>query len=165
MTLTREERRHTRPSRRKSRDEQGMPYAPRVWTRRRRVQKRKGGLGRGLGSLIPQAPPEEAATQPQTREEQQGAPAPSQEQAASNQGVLMVPVGRIEPNPRQPRQAILPEQLDELANSIREHGVLQPILVTRGERGKYTLVAGERRWRAAEQAGLDEVPVLVKEAS
>lgn len=127
------------------------------------MQKRKGGLGRGLGSLIPQGLPEEET--PQTGHDAALPTASITEQPSAGQGVLMVPVERIDPNPRQPRQSIPPEQLEELADSIREHGVLQPLLVTRGERGKYTLVAGERRWRAAERAGLYEVPVLVKEAS
>jgi len=111
------------------------------------------GLGRGLGALIPQAgragePPEEG-TQPVP-------------------GILQVPVGDILPNPRQPRGKIAPESLSELAASIREHGLLQPLIVTRGrptDRAPYQLIAGERRWRAAQLAGLPTVPVLVKEAT
>jgi ParB family chromosome partitioning protein len=78
----------------------------------------------------------------------------------------MLPVESIEPNPHQPRQAIGETELDELADSIREHGVLQPVVVTRARReGRYNLVAGERRWRAAEMAGLHAIPAIVKEAS
>ncbi|MGC8781785.1 MAG: ParB/RepB/Spo0J family partition protein [Anaerolineae bacterium] len=106
------------------------------------------GLGKGLGALIPGAPAPTAATTPA--------------------GVLEVPVGDIVPNPRQPRAAIEPESLAELAASIREHGLIQPLIVTRarpGERAPYQLIAGERRWRAAQLAGLQTVPVLVKEAT
>jgi ParB family chromosome partitioning protein len=103
------------------------------------------GLGKGLGALIP------------------GAELPS--------GVIEVPVSEIATNPRQPRQEIPAESLSELADSIREHGVLQPVIVTEtGPAGpnrgpRYQLIAGERRWRAAMLAGLQLVPVLVKEAT
>ena len=150
------------------------------------MRKGKGGLGRGLGSLIPreaateeapqavvttvppveaqaQAPIETAAPEPVTPET--GATAePAPVQAAG--GLLEVPIESISPNPHQPRQAMNETQLDELADSIRAHGVIQPLLVTRAAReGTYTLVAGERRWRAAGLAGLSVVPVMLKEAS
>ncbi|MCX7671103.1 MAG: ParB/RepB/Spo0J family partition protein, partial [Anaerolineae bacterium] len=105
------------------------------------------GLGKGLGALIPGA---------------------AETTAPAGPGVLEVPVGDIIPNPRQPRAAIEPETLAELAASIREHGLIQPLIVTRarpGERAPYQLIAGERRWRAAQMAGLRTVPVLVKEAT
>jgi ParB family chromosome partitioning protein len=77
-----------------------------------------------------------------------------------------VGVENIVPNPRQPRQEIRAEELDELAASLAEHGLLQPLLVTRtSDEGIYSLIAGERRWRAAILAGLTTVPALVKEAS
>lgn len=99
---------------------------------------RKGGLGRGLESLIPR-----------------GAG-----------GSADIPIDQIRPNPHQPRQRIDPTTLAELADSIREHGVLQPIVVTRGEGGDgYLLIAGHRRWEAALQAGLTRIPAVVKEAS
>jgi ParB family chromosome partitioning protein len=82
--------------------------------------------------------------------------------------VLEVPVGDITPNPRQPRSPIAPESLQDLAASIREHGLIQPIIVTRGrptDRAPYQLIAGERRWRAAQMAGLTTVPVIIKEAT
>jgi len=82
---------------------------------------------------------------------------------------LNVPVEAIGPNPLQPRQSLDSESLAELAASIREHGLIQPLIVTRAERPegevKYRLVAGERRWRAARMAGLPTVPVIVKEAT
>jgi ParB family transcriptional regulator, chromosome partitioning protein len=111
------------------------------------------GLGRGLGALIPQA---------------SRANEPSEEGAQPAPGILQVPVDEIVPNPRQPRGKIAPESLNELANSIREHGLLQPLIVTRGrptDRAPYQLIAGERRWRAAQLAGLPTVPVLIKEAT
>ena len=78
-------------------------------------------------------------------------------------GVRHVPVGRIEPNPENPRLLFEESALEELASSIREHGVLQPILVRPAGRDQYQLVAGERRWRAAIKAGLATIPSLVEE--
>jgi ParB family chromosome partitioning protein len=101
----------------------------------------KHGLGKGLGALIPTTSP-----------------------SAEASGVRMVPVDRITPNPRQPRHSIDPAGLEELAASIREHGLIQPLIVTAaGDR--YQIIAGERRWAAARLAGLAEVPVLVKDAT
>ncbi|RME47692.1 MAG: ParB/RepB/Spo0J family partition protein [Chloroflexi bacterium] len=98
------------------------------------------GLGRGLESLIPAAEEETPA------------------------GLREVPIDRISPNPWQPRVDLARDQLQELADSIREHGLIQPLIVTATQEG-YQLIAGERRWRAARLAGLDTVPVIVKEAS
>ena len=78
-------------------------------------------------------------------------------------GVRIVPVDRIDSNPQQPRLAFNQETLDELTASIREHGVLQPILVRPTGSNRYQLVAGERRWRATKQAGLDTIPALIEE--
>ena len=78
-------------------------------------------------------------------------------------GVRIVHVDRIEPNPEQPRLAFNQETLDELAASIREHGVLQPILVRPSGQNRYQLIAGERRWRASKQAGLETIPALIEE--
>jgi ParB family chromosome partitioning protein len=75
-------------------------------------------------------------------------------------------VDHIVPNPRQPRMHMDAQELEELAASIREHGVIQPLIVTRGEKpDEYVLIAGERRWLAARQAGLRQVPAIVREAS
>ncbi len=102
---------------------------------------RKGGLGKGLDALIPSGLP----PQPEG-------------------GTLLVPVEQVVPNPRQPRHVIEDSSLEELAGSIREHGVLQPLIVTfDGQTDQYVLVTGERRWRAARLAGLDTVPVLVRQ--
>ncbi len=78
-------------------------------------------------------------------------------------GVRIIPIERIEPNPEQPRLAFNPETLDELAASIREHGVLQPILVRPIGPNEYQLIAGERRWRASKLAGLDSIPALIED--
>ncbi|MEJ5226119.1 MAG: ParB/RepB/Spo0J family partition protein [Anaerolineales bacterium] len=102
------------------------------------------GLGKGLDALIP------TGTGSQT--------APG--------GVSQVPVARIRPNPRQPRAVFKPEDLAELADSIREHGIIQPLIVTRGEDDDYyTLIAGERRLQAAKQVGLGQVPAIVRTAT
>ncbi len=78
-------------------------------------------------------------------------------------GVRIVAIDRIEPNPEQPRLAFDPASLDELAASIREHGVLQPILVRPLDGTRFQLIAGERRWRASRIAGLDTIPALIEE--
>lgn len=99
---------------------------------------RRPALGRGLAALIPQAP------------------------AAAATGLLRLAIERIRPEPRQPRRRFDPTALEELAASIREQGVLSPILVRR-HGAEYRIVAGERRWRAAQKAGLQEIPAVVKE--
>ena len=104
---------------------------------------RKSGLGRGLDSLIP-----------------------LQESSSLSQGIQHIPVGDISPNPRQPRSNFDELELEELASSIREHGIIQPlVLVEAEESGKYCLIAGERRWLAARKAGLDSVPAIIRQAS
>jgi len=74
-----------------------------------------------------------------------------------------VPVGRVDPNPNQPRLAMDKAGLDDLTASVKEHGVLQPILVRPQPDGRYQLIAGERRWRAATAAGLETIPALIEE--
>jgi ParB family chromosome partitioning protein len=101
------------------------------------TKRTTGGLGRGLAALIPQ------------RDEQNTS--------------VELPISSVSRNPYQPRQAFEQTQLDELAASIAEHGVLQPILVTEIA-GGYRLIAGERRLRAAEMAGLERIPALVRSA-
>ncbi len=78
-------------------------------------------------------------------------------------GVRQVPTERVDPNPDQPRLAMDQDSLDDLAASVREHGILQPILVRPAAGGRYQIVAGERRWRAARMAGLETVPALIEE--
>ena len=77
--------------------------------------------------------------------------------------VSTLQIGEIEPNSEQPRREFSPEALDSLAASIREHGVLQPLVVRPRPNGRYQIVAGERRWRAARIAGLTDLPVVIRE--
>ncbi len=111
---------------------------------------RRGGLGRGLDSLIPaQAPPASA-----------GPP------DAGSDALITAPVDRIHPNPYQPRGVMDRQKLEDLAESIKLHGVMQPLIVTKSMDGDgYVLIAGERRWRAARIAGLTSLPAIVKEAA
>lgn len=76
-----------------------------------------------------------------------------------------LPIDQISPNPQQPRMSIKPEDLIDISDSIRENGVIQPLIVTKRAEKDYVLIAGERRWRAAQLAGLKTVPVVVREAS
>jgi ParB family chromosome partitioning protein len=116
---------------------------------------RKGGLGRGLAALIPTAPADARAGDP--------TPAPD---ALANRIVgaayQELPIAAIVPNPRQPRQVFDEEALAELTHSIREFGLLQPIVVRPLGNGRYELIMGERRWRAAQQADLDRIPAIVR---
>ena len=88
----------------------------------------------------------------------------SGERPAREEGVRSVPIDRIIPNPRPPRTTMNREQLAELAASITAHGLIQPLVVTETVEG-YVLIAGERRWRASQMAGLEQVPVIVKETT
>lgn len=103
---------------------------------------RRSGLGRGLESLIPIDP----------------------SSIDGGGGYRQVPVDQIKVNPDQPRARFDDESLEELASSMKEVGLLQPIVVTEGDDG-YVLIAGERRWRAAKRAGLHEIPAVVREAT
>lgn len=108
------------------------------------------GLGRGLGALFQDDLPFRAGA------------------TVENQaGVKTMPLANIHPNPRQPRKDFDQEALNELAASIREQGIIQPLLVrpVGGDAGGYEIVAGERRWRASQLAGLSELPVVVRELS
>jgi ParB family chromosome partitioning protein len=131
---------------------------------------RKGGLGRGIGALIPTGErdavdvffgptPTEAAAQAAARE-------------AADAELIAVPGARfaaldpaeISPNPRQPRTVFEPEAFQELVHSVREFGVLQPIVVRETDSG-YELIMGERRLRAAKAAGLETVPAIVRDTA
>lgn len=80
----------------------------------------------------------------------------------NNVGVLEIDIAKIKPNPNQPRKNFDPEALNELANSIRVHGIVQPIVVNQQANGEYMIIAGERRWRAAKICGLSTVPAVIK---
>ncbi|MGC8917475.1 MAG: ParB/RepB/Spo0J family partition protein [Thermoanaerobaculum sp.] len=99
---------------------------------------KRAALGKGLSALLPEGP-------------------------APSRGVLEIPVTAIRPNPLQPRRQFSPESLQELAGSLKAHGFLQPLVVAPAE-GGYVLIAGERRWRAAQLAGLTKVPAVVHQA-
>ncbi len=118
------------------------------------MSQRPSGLGRGLGALIP---PKLAPTIPFSGSSM----APND---AMGERVLSIAVGAIAPNPRQPRQTFDHAQLEELITSVQEHGILQPLIVTDVGNGRYELIAGERRLRAATIAGLATVPVIVRAA-
>ena len=107
-------------------------------------RKRPAGLGRGLSALLGEAGREE----------------PVATEGARSPGVRVVPVAELEPHPEQPRRHFDEDALDELAQSIKARGMIQPIVV-RPHRGGYQIVAGERRWRAAQRARLHTVPVIV----
>jgi ParB family chromosome partitioning protein len=107
---------------------------------------KKRGLGKGLGALIPPSTPPK--------------PASPEVQA----GATEISIDQIRPNPHQPRQSMDETGLQELADSINEHGLIQPLIVTRTDSG-YQLIAGERRWRASKLAGLTTVLAIVKESS
>jgi ParB family chromosome partitioning protein len=105
---------------------------------------KKAGLGRGLSALL---------------EEMESAPPESGGEAKS---ANMLPIAMIEPSPKQPRRHFDELLLNELADSIRIKGILQPILVRPVGQGRYEIVAGERRWRASQMAGLHEIPVVIR---
>jgi len=90
--------------------------------------------------------------------------ATSGERPARSDAVMQVPITRIIPNPHQPRSSFDQDKLEELAESIRTHGLIQPLVVTETVEG-FVLIAGERRWRASRLAGLEQVPVIVKEST
>lgn len=106
-------------------------------------KKKRSGLGRGLSALL-----EEAATP-----------------AALNSNAARLAIADIVANPLQPRRQFIPEAMEELIASVKAHGILQPILVRPIDDGRYEIIAGERRWRAAQAAGLHELPALVKTLS
>lgn len=138
------------------------------------------GLGKGLSALIPDPEPvpiEEPASPPSdARDGSASSPALVQTAAVvesgvskmggeSSGGILRVALGRIEPNPDQPRKTFSEESIAELADSIRRNGLIQPIIVEGLGEGRYRIVAGERRWRAAQVAALKEIPVIVRSFS
>jgi ParB family transcriptional regulator, chromosome partitioning protein len=103
----------------------------------------RSGLGKGLDALIPTG----------------------QKPTSGEGGVAQIPIDSIQRNPRQPREKFDMEELESLAASIREHGVIQPLIVSPGKNGIYVLIAGERRLQAARKAGLRTVPVVIRHAT
>lgn len=136
------------------------------------TENKKRGLGRGLGALIPTAPGSRTDTTPSGSGSQvvtealltpsTGAPTDA---ASGVAHYAEIPVGSITPNPRQPRQVFDEEALAELVHSLREVGLLQPIVVRPLGGDRYELVAGERRWRAAQEAGFPAIPSIVRDTA
>jgi len=132
------------------------------------VQK---GLGKGLGSLIPNRrnlgkPSQAAVTSfglPMSSHKEQSNLSTTTPSGGNGNGSLLVPISKILANPYQPREQFDHQHLEELLDSVKRHGILQPLVVTRKANGAYALIAGERRLRAAEMAGLTEVPVVLRE--
>ena len=118
------------------------------------AKKRPGGLGRGLGALMGEVRREEPLVQ--------SANAPGSANPAAG-GFALIATAEIEPHPDQPRRHFDEAALDELAASIAQRGVIQPVIVRPLSAGRYQLVAGERRWRAAQRARLHEIPALVRD--
>ena len=115
------------------------------------MNNRRGGLGRGLGALIPQGPATSSAD-----EAGGDTPLPAAR-------FREIPTADIAPNPHQPRAAFAEEALAEMAASIREVGVLQPVVVREAAPGRYELVMGERRWRACQSIGAPTIPAIVRD--
>jgi ParB family chromosome partitioning protein len=129
--------------------------------------RRKGGLGRGLASLIPTGPSDGG---PRLGDAAADVVIGGVTADGANVGAVYreLDPSAIEPNPRQPRQVFDEEALAELVHSIREFGLMQPIVVreaTNGSGTRYQLVMGERRWRAAQQAGLTSIPAIVRDTT
>lgn len=130
------------------------------------VAQQRRGLGRGLGALIPEpAPVRTPASGAQPAASGPGGEPDQVLQAVDGAYFEEIPLDAITPNPRQPRSTFDDEALEELAASIVEVGLLQPVVVRRLDPGKYELVMGERRLRASRQAGLDRIPAIVRETS
>lgn len=126
------------------------------------MMKRQSGLGRGLGALIPQRQAENDYIQEEA--DIQDIVQAGDEPADLGDRVLKIPLQNIRPNSKQPRLFFDHEGLEELVSSIKEHGILQPLVVTDLGDGNFELIAGERRLRAAKLAGLKEVPAIVRQA-
>jgi ParB family chromosome partitioning protein len=138
------------------------------------VNTRKGGLGRGLAALIPTGP---TVGETDLRPDSDGytidptyvGRAPARQESAAPVSAVAgatyqeLPTASISPNPQQPRRAFDEEALTELAHSIKEFGLLQPIVVREVDPGRFQLIMGERRWRAAQRAGLDRLPAIVRQ--
>jgi ParB family chromosome partitioning protein len=121
------------------------------------MAENRRGLGRGLSALLGEAEDENAADAAAAEAAEAGAP------VRALSPMRDVPIDLIDPNASQPRSVFRDEDMEELTNSIRERGVLQPILVRPLPKGRFEIVAGERRWRASQRVGLHTVPAVVRE--
>lgn len=137
----------------------------------RQVAQQRRGLGKGLGALIPESPlmgdgESNRTTETRPRPDLRGVPAdgPSESMVdVPGARYEEIPVTSISPNPRQPRRSFDDDALDELADSIREVGLLQPVVVRSIGMGRYELIMGERRWRASQRAGLTEIAAIIRD--
>lgn len=120
---------------------------------------KKSGLGRGLDALFPE---KSTQVKQQNSKIEKNDLSAALEKNAKNDGVLMVKLSKIEPNREQPRKKFDEDSLLELSESIKQYGVLQPLLVS-DKKDYYEIIAGERRWRAAKIAGIKEIPVIIRE--
>ncbi len=131
------------------------------------MAQQRRGLGRGLGALIPESPllADGDAARGQDPSAGTVSAGPSEAHSAEVSGAHYreIPVSAITPNPRQPRRTFDEDALEELAESIRQVGLLQPVVVRAAGPGRYELIMGERRWRASQRAGLTEIGAIVKQ--
>ena len=131
------------------------------------MAQQRRGLGRGLGALIPESPllADGGAGRGQNPVAGTASAGPAESPSAEDFGAHYkeIPVSAITPNPRQPRRTFDEDALEELAESIRQVGLLQPVVVRAAGPGRYELIMGERRWRASQRAGLTEIGAIVKQ--
>lgn len=123
----------------------------------------KKGLGRGLGALLgtsEDAPSNDTMEVEHSEKSQKRDTKPSS--GDSKSGITSVKLNLIEPNRKQPRKNFDDEKIAALSESIKKHGLIQPIIITEGQNGMYRIIAGERRWRAAKLAGLYEIPAIIR---
>jgi ParB family transcriptional regulator, chromosome partitioning protein len=126
-------------------------------------KNKKTGLGRGLGSLLGAAASQQETTHVSSQMTNQTAPVVDKfNETPENARIWNVQIDKLVPNYYQPRTHFDKEKLQELSNSIKESGVLQPIVARKRQNGSLEIIAGERRWRASQMAGLHEVPVIIK---
>lgn len=121
----------------------------------------KKGLGRGLNALLRTDEPSESSESLIGPEKKKDTHTDNKEETAKPFSTININL--IEPNKKQPRKKFDAKKIEALSDSIREHGLIQPILITKGENGRYTIIAGERRWRASKKAGLTEIPVIIRD--
>ncbi len=115
---------------------------------------KRNGLGKGLDSLIPNKTEKNVKTEKKTEQKN--------EESQNSSGEILVKINQVEPNREQPRKEFDEDSLMELADSIKQFGILQPLLVQK-RKDYYEIIAGERRWRAAKMAGIKEVPIIIRE--
>lgn len=124
---------------------------------------KKSGLGRGLDALFPEKTVQ-SKHQDTKKTDNAVNSLISQDKEEKNSGVMMVKISKVEPNREQPRKKFDEDSLLELSESIKQYGVLQPLLVS-DKKDYYEIIAGERRWRAAKLAGIKEIPIIIREFS